>query len=152
MGKEGLVYYRSKATAQYRFTPCLRIWGISPMEELGRVCQAGSIWGIRIPLSPAFETSNGSFRPRLGGCLWNFSGIKEASRKEMKKCLFYWGDGELYTREGSVWEAVMCLPANIIKTTLSLCADNNKICRARIIAGVTSWGILSRLGEKNKVF
>ena len=135
----------SKGHGAISFYPVLADLGYFPMEELGRVCQAGSILGgIPDSIIPGFETINGSLGHGLGVACGISLALKRKKRNE--KVFVLLGDGELC--EGSVWEAVMFAGEHNLDNLIVI-IDNNKICMLDYCRNILD---LEPLGEKFKVF
>ena len=113
----------SKGHGSISMYPILADLGFFPLEELQRVCQAGSfLGGIPDPVIPGYETVNGS----LGHGLGVGAGIAIAMKcKQMKQSVFVVvGDGELH--EGANWEAIMFASQHRLDN-LHMIVDDNRI-------------------------
>lgn len=129
----------SKGHGSICMYPILADLGYFPMEELQRVCQAGSfLGGIPDPVIPGYETINGS----LGHGLGVATGIALAlKRKSLQKSVFVVaGDGELH--EGANWEAIMFASHHGLDN-LHLIVDNNQISMLDYTDNIVSHGDLS---------
>ena len=113
----------SKGHGSICMYPILADLGYFPMEELQRVCQAGSfLGGIPDPVIPGYETVNGSLGHGLGVSTGIALGLK---RKGSDRSVFVvTGDGELH--EGANWEAIMFASQHKLDN-LHLVVDDNHI-------------------------
>src|SRR3990167_2924705 len=113
----------SKGHGSICMYPILADVGFFPMEELQRVCQAGSfLGGIPDPVIPGYETVNGSLGHGLGVGTGMALGLK--AKKSERNVFVITGDGELH--EGANWEAIM-FAAHHKLDNLHLIVDDNKI-------------------------
>ena len=113
----------SKGHGSICMYPILADLGYFPLNELQRVCQAGSfLGGIPDPVIPGYETVNGS----LGHGLGVAAGVALAlKRKSSDRSVFVIvGDGELH--EGANWEAIMFASQHKLDN-LHLIVDDNRI-------------------------
>lgn len=113
----------SKGHGSICMYPILADLGYFPLEELQRVCQAGSfLGGIPDPVIPGYETVNGSLGHGLGVASGMALGLK---RKGSDRSVFVVvGDGELH--EGANWEAIMFAAQHRLDN-LHLIVDDNGI-------------------------
>lgn len=113
----------SKGHGSICMYPILADLGYFPLEELQRVCQAGSfLGGIPDPVIPGYETVNGSLGHGLGVATGMALGLK---RKGSDRSVFVVvGDGELH--EGANWEAIMFASQHRLDN-LHLIVDDNGI-------------------------
>jgi transketolase len=113
----------SKGHGSICMYPILADLGFFAMEELQRVCQAGSfLGGIPDPIIPGYETVNGSLGHGLGVATGMALGLK---KKNSDKSVFVvCGDGELH--EGANWEAIMFASQHKLDN-LHLIVDDNRI-------------------------
>lgn len=113
----------SKGHGSICMYPILADLGFFEMDELERVCEAGSfLGGIPDPVIPGYETVNGS----LGHGLGVGGGIALAlkRKKSESKVFVVAGDGEL--QEGANWEAIMFATHHKLDN-LHLIVDDNRI-------------------------
>ncbi len=129
----------SKGHGSICMYPILADLGFFAMDELTRVCQAGSFLGcIPDPKIPGYETINGS----LGHGLGVGAGIALAlkRRKASESVFVITGDGEL--QEGSNWEAFMFASHHRLDN-LNVIVDNNRISMLGFTEDAISHGSLS---------
>jgi len=113
----------SKGHGAISLYPILADLGFFSKKELNSVCKDGSrLGGIPDPVTPGFETVNGSLGHGLGVACGMAIALK--LKKASEKVFILMGDGELY--EGSVWEAIMFAGAHRLDN-LILIIDNNKV-------------------------
>lgn len=113
----------SKGHGSICMYPILADLGFFAMEELQKVCHAGSfLGGIPDPVIPGYETVNGS----LGHGLGVATGMALAlHRRGSDRSVFVvTGDGELH--EGANWEAIMFASQHRLDN-LHLIVDDNSI-------------------------
>src|SRR3990167_6626458 len=114
----------SKGHGSICMYPILADLGFFPMEELQRVCQAGSfLGGIPDPIIPGYETVNGSLGHGVGvGC-----GMATAFKSlgKSNNVFVVTGDGELH--EGSIWEGFMYAGHHKLDN-YNVIVDHNKKC------------------------
>lgn len=135
----------SKAHGAISLYPIFADLGFFSKEELGKVCQEGSILGgIPDPIIPGFETLNGSLGNGLGIACGIALALKNKKRKE--KVFVLVGDGELY--EGSVWEAIMFAGGHNLDNLIMI-LDNNKVCMLDYCKNILD---LRPLEEKFRIF
>jgi transketolase len=128
----------SKGHGSICMFPILADLGFFPMDELTRVCQAGSFLGcIPDPKIPGYETINGS----LGHGAGVGAGIALAlkRRKASESVFVITGDGEL--QEGANWEAFM-FAAHHHLDNLNIIVDNNRISMLGFTEDAVSHGSL----------
>lgn len=113
----------SKGHGSICMYPILADLGFYEMDELERVCKAGSfLGGIPDPVIPGYETVNGSLGHGLGVASGIALGLK---CKENERSVFVVaGDGELH--EGANWEAIMFASQHKLDN-LHLIVDDNGI-------------------------
>ncbi len=113
----------SKGHGSICMYPILADLGYFSMDELERVCEAGSfLGGIPDPVIPGYETVNGSLGHGLGVSSGIALGLK---RKGSDRSVFViTGDGELH--EGANWEAIMFASQHRLDN-LHLIVDDNRI-------------------------
>lgn len=132
----------SKGHGSICMYPILADLGYFPMEELERVCEAGSfLGGIPDPVIPGYETVNGSLGHGLGVATGVALGLK---RKRSERSVFVvCGDGELH--EGANWEAIMFAAQHRLDN-LHLIVDDNRISMLGYTDDIVSHhGFASRL-------
>jgi transketolase len=113
----------SKGHGSVSMYPILADLGFFAMEELQRVCEAGSfLGGIPDPIIPGYETLNGSLGHGLGVATGIALGQKR--KNDDKNVFVVTGDGELH--EGANWEAIMFASQHKLDN-LHLVVDNNQI-------------------------
>lgn len=114
----------SKGHGSISMYPLLADLGFFSMDELKRVCRAGSfLGGIPDPVIPGYETINGSLGHGPGvGCGMALGLLKKRSNSRVVVMV---GDGEL--NEGAVWEAVMFAGHHRLRN-LVLVIDSNTRC------------------------
>jgi transketolase len=129
----------SKGHGSICMYPILADLGYFPLEELQRVCQAGSfLGGIPDPVIPGYETVNGSLGHGLGVATGMALGLR---RKGSDRSVFVVvGDGELH--EGANWEAIMFASQHGLDN-LHLIVDDNRICMLGYTDDIVSHGSLS---------
>lgn len=129
----------SKGHGSICMYPILADLGYFPLEELQKVCQAGSfLGGIPDPIIPGYETINGSLGHGLGVGTGMALGLK---RKSLDRDVFVvCGDGELH--EGANWEAIMFASQHHLDN-LHLIVDNNSISMLGYTDDIISHGDLS---------
>ncbi len=128
----------SKGHGSICMYPILADLGFFAVDELERVCQAGSFLGcIPDPKIPGYETINGS----LGHGVGVGAGIALAlkRRKADESVFVITGDGEL--QEGSNWEAFM-FAAHHQLDNLNIIVDNNRISMLGFTDDAVSHGSL----------
>jgi transketolase len=133
----------SKGHGSICMYPILADRGFFPLEELQKVCQAGSfLGGIPDPVIPGYETMNGSLGHGLGVATGMALGLK---RKDSDRSVFVLcGDGELH--EGANWEAIMFASQHGLDN-LHLIVDDNQISMLGYTNDIVSHGALAaRLG------
>lgn len=124
----------SKGHGSISMYPILADLGFFPMEELQRVCQAGSfLGGIPDPVIPGYETVNGSLGHGLGVGTGIAVGLKV--KKSERQVFVITGDGELH--EGANWEAIMFASHHNLDN-LHLIVDDNKISMLDHTANIIS--------------
>ncbi len=131
----------SKGHGSICMYPILADLGFFPMDELTRVCQAGSFLGcIPDPKIPGYETINGS----LGHGVGVGAGIALAlkRRKAPESVFVITGDGEL--QEGANWEAFM-FAAHHRLDNLNVIVDNNRISMLGFTEDAVSGSLIGRL-------
>lgn len=128
----------SKGHGSICMYPILADLGYFPMEELQRVCEAGSfLGGIPDPVIPGYETVNGSLGHGLGVATGVALGLK---RKGSDRNVFVVaGDGELH--EGANWEAIMFANQHKLDN-LHLIVDDNRISMLGFTDDIVSHGPL----------
>jgi len=133
----------SKGHGSICMYPILADLGYFPMDELQRVCHAGSfLGGIPDPVIPGYETVNGSLGHGLGVASGMALGLKVKGGKQ--DVFVVVGDGELH--EGANWEAIMFAAQNKLDN-LTLVVDDNQICMLGYTNEINAHGSLSaRLG------
>lgn len=113
----------SKGHGSICMYPILADLGFFSLDELERVCQAGSfLGGIPDPVIPGYETVNGSLGHGLGVATGIALGLK--TKKNPRSVFVITGDGELH--EGANWEALMFASHHKLDN-LHLIVDNNQI-------------------------
>lgn len=129
----------SKGHGSICMYPILADLGFFAMDELQRVCQAGSfLGGIPDPIIPGYETINGSLGHGLGVGAGMAMGLQ---RKGSKSNVFVVvGDGELH--EGANWEAIM-FSAQHRLDNLHLIVDDNRISMLGYTDDIVSHGELA---------
>ncbi len=129
----------SKGHGSICMYPILADLGFFPVEELERVCHAGSfLGGIPDPVIPGYETVNGSLGHGLGVGAGMALGLK--AKGGPQDFFVVAGDGELH--EGSNWEAIMFAAQNKLDN-LHLVVDDNRICMLGFTDEINSHGSLS---------
>lgn len=132
----------SKGHGSICMYPILADLGFYGMEELERVCHAGSfLGGIPDPVIPGYETINGS----LGHGVGVATGMALALKRQKKKqnVFVVTGDGELH--EGANWEAFMFAAQHKLDN-LNIITDNNCISMlGRTDDIITHGGIIPRM-------
>ena len=119
--------------------PILADLGFFSMQELDRVCEAGSfLGGIPDPVIPGYETVNGS----LGHGLGVGSGVALALKRMRSESSVFVvaGDGELH--EGANWEAIMFASHHQLDN-IHLIVDDNSISMLGRTNNIVSHGSLS---------
>jgi transketolase len=132
----------SKGHGSICMYPILADLGFFPIEELQRVCKAGSfLGGIPDPVIPGYETMNGSLGHGLGVATGMALGLK---RKQARQSVFVvCGDGELH--EGANWEAIMFASQHKLDN-LHLIVDDNHISMLGYTDDIISHaGLIGRL-------
>lgn len=129
----------SKGHGSICMYPILADLGYFPVEELQRVCEAGSfLGGIPDPVIPGYETVNGSLGHGLGVATGMALGLK---RKASDRSVFVVaGDGELH--EGANWEAIMFASQHKLDN-LHLVIDDNRISMLGYTDDIVSHGALA---------
>jgi transketolase len=129
----------SKGHGSICMYPILADLGFFGMEELNRICEAGSfLGGIPDPVIPGYETINGSLGHGLGVSTGVAFGLK---RKGSDRSVFVvTGDGELH--EGANWEAIMFASQHKLDN-LHLIVDNNSIAMLGFTNDIISHGDLA---------
>jgi len=129
----------SKGHGSICMYPILADLGFFPMDEIYKVCQAGSfLGGIPDPVIPGYETMNGSLGHGLGVATGMALGLK---RKGSDSSVFVvCGDGELH--EGANWEAIMFAPQHNLDN-LNLIIDDNQISMLGYTKDIISHGDLA---------
>ncbi|MEO5340298.1 MAG: transketolase [Magnetococcus sp. MYC-9] len=129
----------SKGHGSICMYPILADLGFFPLQELQRVCQAGSfLGGIPDPVIPGYETVNGSLGHGLGVAAGMALGL---NRKGSDRNLFVVaGDGELH--EGAHWEAIMFAAQHRLDN-LHLIVDDNRISMLGFTDEIVSHGRLA---------
>jgi transketolase len=129
----------SKGHGSICMYPILADLGYFPLEELQRVCQAGSfLGGIPDPVIPGYETVNGSLGHGVGVATGMALGLK---RKGSDRSVFVVvGDGELH--EGANWEAIMFASQHRLDN-LHMIVDDNGISMLGHTDGIVSHDSLS---------
>lgn len=113
----------SKGHGSICMYPILADLGFFPLDELQKVCHAGSfLGGIPDPVIPGYETVNGSLGHGLGVGTGMALGLKTKQAKQ--QVFVVTGDGELH--EGANWEALMFASHHGLDS-LHLIVDNNHI-------------------------
>jgi transketolase len=113
----------SKGHGSICMYPILADLGFFSMEELDRVCMAGSfLGGIPDPVIPGYETINGSLGHGLGVASGMALGLARSKRPQ--SVFVVTGDGELH--EGANWEAIMFASQHRLDN-LNLVVDDNRI-------------------------
>ncbi|AVT78117.1 transketolase, N-terminal section [Rhodopseudomonas palustris] len=114
----------SKGHGSICMYPILADLGFFPVEELSRICQAGSfLGGIPDPVIPGYETVNGSLGHGLGVASGMALGLQRGGGAE-RSVFVVTGDGELH--EGANWEAIMFAAQHGLDN-LHLIVDDNRI-------------------------
>jgi transketolase len=113
----------SKGHGSICMYPLLADLGFFGMDELQKVCHAGSfLGGIPDPVIPGYETVNGSLGHGLGVSSGMAFGLK--LKNSDSSVFVVTGDGELH--EGANWEAIMFATQHKLDN-LHLIVDNNSI-------------------------
>lgn len=132
----------SKGHGSICMYPILADLGFFPIEELNRICEAGSfLGGIPDPVIPGYETVNGS----LGHGLGVGGGVALALKriKSESSVFVVAGDGELH--EGANWEAIMFASHHRLDN-VNLIVDDNSISMLGRTENIVSHGsLLDRL-------
>ena len=129
----------SKGHGSICMYPILADLGYFPLEELQRVCQAGSfLGGIPDPVIPGYETVNGSLGHGLGVAAGMALGLK--CKGSDRSVFVVVGDGELH--EGANWEAIMFASQHGLDH-LNLIVDDNRISMLGYTDDIVSHGSLS---------
>ena len=112
----------SKGHGSICMYPILADLGFFSMDELQRVCQAGSfLGGIPDPVIPGYETVNGSLGHGLGVGSGIALGLKV--KGSTRNVFVVTGDGELH--EGANWEAIMFASHHKLDNLHLIIDDNN---------------------------
>ncbi len=134
----------SKGHGSICMYPILADLGFFGMEELQRVCHAGSfLGGIPDPVIPGYETVNGSLGHGVGVAAGMALGLKRKGRHD-RNVFTVAGDGELH--EGAVWEAIMFASHHKLDN-YHLIVDDNRVSMLGYTDDIISHGdIVTRLG------
>ncbi|MCP5196303.1 MAG: transketolase [Gammaproteobacteria bacterium] len=129
----------SKGHGSICMYPILADLGFFSMNELKRVCEAGSfLGGIPDPVIPGYETVNGSLGHGLGVAAGIALGLK--CKGSDRRVFVIAGDGELH--EGANWEAIMFAAQHQLDN-LHLIVDNNRISMLGYTDDIVSHGALA---------
>ncbi|OGG94822.1 MAG: transketolase [Candidatus Lambdaproteobacteria bacterium RIFOXYD2_FULL_50_16] len=125
----------SKGHGSISMYPILADCGFFPLEELERICTAGSfLGGIPDPIIPGYETINGSLGHGLG--VASGMALGQKNKGDDRDVLVLVGDGEL--SEGSNWEAIM-FAAHHGLDNLTLIIDDNGIGMLDLSVNILNW-------------
>lgn len=129
----------SKGHGSICMYPILADLGYFSMDELQRVCKAGSfLGGIPDPVIPGYETINGSLGHGLGVATGMALGLR--TKGSDRSVFVVTGDGELH--EGANWEAVMFAAQHKLDN-LNLVIDNNSVMMLGFTDDIISHGDLA---------
>lgn len=130
----------SKGHGSICMYPILADLGFFPMEELQKVCHAGSfLGGIPDPVIPGYETVNGSLGHGVGVATGMALALKR--RDATQNVFAVAGDGELH--EGAVWEAIMFASHHELDN-YHLIVDDNHVSMLGYTDDIVSHGDLAK--------